>query len=77
MKVEILSYASGKKKVIATIESVGGEIKIDTKHSRLKDELKSGIVGRGGKSFTFADGDMFIKELPYAYSGSMVRAKIV
>ena len=39
--------------------------------------LMEGIVGRQGREFTMEDGEDFIRELPYAITGSVMRAKLV
>ena len=78
LKAQIVSYVRGVR-VIGTVsysEKTG--VSIETQLDGLRDELMSGeLAGRAGNVFSIHDGAAFVRELPFIYSGSYVRAKIV
>ncbi len=76
-RVEIWDYTNIPGEVIATVEMDNGNVRIITEHPGLRADLAEGIVGRGGQKYTLEDGDNFIYELPYAITGSFIRAKLV
>jgi len=77
VKVIIKTYENIRGEIVAEIEMVDGRVEIKTPLSSLREELSNGIIGRDGRKFTLDDGEDFIYELPYVYSGSMVRAEMV
>jgi len=78
MKAVIWSWTSGRRRRIATVDMHRGRVRIQTRLRALRDTLRwAGLVGRMGKVYTVADGEAFVRELPYAFTGSYVRAAIV
>ena len=66
-----------KPRLLATVTYENGEVTIKSRSVDLKKQLQRGIKGRGGQVYTVTDGDHFVRELPYAFSGSLVRARVV
>jgi len=79
MKAEILLFTRGRidGEVVATVTHENGKVAITSKSPDFKFELERGIHGRRGVVYTPADGDNFVMELPYVYSGSMLRARVI
>ena len=75
LTAQILAYT----KVIGTVsysEKTG--VSIETQSEGLRSELMSGeLVSRRGSKFSIHDGEAFVRELPFIYTGSYVRAEIV
>jgi len=72
--VTILNVEDRATTVFGVVVSINGVIQYDGLSKRFIDELKEGIVGRYGKRFTPDDGDAFLEELQYQFSGSRIRA---
>jgi len=72
--VTILDVEDRATTVFGVVVSVNGVIQYDGLSKKFIDELKEGIVGRNGKRFTPDDGDAFLEELQYQFSGSRIRA---
>ena len=77
MTATIKSYTSKKGIAVAVVKS--GETMAEVTYAltaKIREHLETGIVGAGGKKLTLMDGDEFIKNLPFEFSGLM-RAEIV
>lgn len=62
---------------VASIEMEDGRVVIHTSYLGVRKRLMDGIMGRHAREFTIDDGEDFIRELPYAITGSVMRAKLV
>lgn len=78
MKAIILAFDEDVRgREVASVEMENGRVVIHTSYPGVRRRLMDGIIGRHDRSFTMEDGDDFIQELPYAITGSMLRAKLV
>lgn len=78
MKAVIRNYRNiTNPTVVATIKHENGEVTIESSVDYLQEMLERGIMGRNEVVYTKKDGDNFVRELPYAFSGSILRAEIV
>jgi len=78
VKAVILAFDTDVKgREVASIEMEDGRVVIHTSYSGVRERLMEGITGRQGREFTMEDGEDFIRELPYAITGSVMRAKLV
>lgn len=72
MYVNLLSYTSGTKKVLAVIRAEGGELQVEgTLAPRIMETLDGEFQNFEG------DGDAFLKHLPMVFSGTYTRAELV
>lgn len=66
------------KKKLAEFELHDGKAVMKTKSSSLAADIRTrGIVGRMGKVFHLKDGEDFIRELPFAFTGTYVRGEVI
>lgn len=78
MKAIILTFNDDVRgEEVASIEMEDGRVVVKTNFGGIRLMLSDGIVGRHARRFTMEDGEDFIRELPYAITGSMMRAKLV
>lgn len=77
MKAVIRRYRRNGDKVVATVILDNGYAVVSSEYGHLREKLvNGGIVGRGQKRFQVTDGQAFIEELPFAFSGGIMRAEI-
>lgn len=78
MKAVILAFDKDVRgREVASISMEDGRVVINTSYSGVRQRLMEGIIGRHGREFKMDDGEDFIRELPYAITGSVMRAKLV
>ena len=78
MKAELrLYYDPTEPETIATVVLEAGVAVVDTMDTDIAEMLARGIMGTGGKIFKLEDGEQFIRELPVAFSGSLLRAGVI
>jgi hypothetical protein len=76
-KAELLSYSRHNDgKVVATVELVNGEVVITGKDT-LQEYIKAISRDQYGNPLSVADGDTFIRCMPYLFTGSYLRARLV
>ena len=77
MKAILRSYGKDPRgETIAEVEMENGRVIIRTSIPDVRDMLQS-VMGSNGEKFTPADGENYIRALPYEYTGSRLRAEIV
>lgn len=78
-QVDFLETLKKGQRVIVTITVEDGKLRVIKGDRRFVTRmgLRYGVVGRRQKVFTPKDGDRFLEELQYVFSGSMLRATAV
>lgn len=76
-KININDYTKIPGIVIATITLEGDRAIVETDSPTIRKHLSNGIYGSLSTKVTPTDGIAFMKELPYEFSGSILRAEFV
>jgi hypothetical protein len=78
MKAVVRRLRGDGDEIIATVILEGNYAVVSSSIEQMrKDLVENGIVGRNAKRFQVTDGRQFIEELPFFFSGGIVRAEII
>jgi len=78
MRAEIIEYGTNVNLVVADVAlNEDGTAHVSSTRDGLSEMLNDHILDTNGDKLTTNDGEAFIRALPYQFTGSRLRARVV